>query len=134
MENTENDTEIVQEIEEAAPDHDGSPQITDQTESSRTVQTKVPEVEIHLFRRGKGPIDVFKTNLGGWEQDQLEVRDILDKYGFKSIYAFNPGTGRGISIRFNSRNGRSMLPYKNGSVICIDGEPKVIIAQFLLSC
>lgn len=91
---------------------------------TKSVQVKVPEVEIHLFRRGKGPIDVFKSRLGGWGQDQMEVLDILDHYSFKSIYAFNTSSGRGLSIRFNPRNGRSLLPYKDGSVIFIDGEPK----------
>ncbi|WCJ44014.1 hypothetical protein M5689_024711 [Euphorbia peplus] len=89
----------------------------------KTVKTKVPEVEIRLYRRGKGPIDVFKSSLGGWEQDQLEVGDILDKYAFKSIFAFNPTVGRGAPIRF-SRNGRSLLSYRDGSVIHVDGEPK----------
>ncbi|KAI3757442.1 hypothetical protein L6452_04979 [Arctium lappa] len=91
---------------------------------SKSVRTKVPEVEVHLFRRGEGPIDVFKSSLGGWDQDQLEVRDILDKYGLKSLYAYNTQSGRGVPIRFNGRNGRSILPYKDGSVIFIDGEPK----------
>lgn len=91
---------------------------------ARTVRTKVPEVEVHLFRRGQGPIDVFKSSLGGWDQDQLEVIDILEKYGFKSIYAYNSRSGRGVPIRFNPKNGRSLLPYTDGSVIFIDGEPK----------
>lgn len=126
METTQQEAEIVPEIEDAGPDPDGSTQPTDQSRSSRTVKTKVPQVEIHLFRQGKGPIDVFKSSLGGYDQDQLEVRDILDKYGFKSIFAFNPGSGRGVAIRFNSRNGRSVLTYRDGSVIYIDGEPKVL--------
>ncbi|XP_076947837.1 uncharacterized protein LOC143619901 [Bidens hawaiensis] len=91
---------------------------------TKSVRTKVPEVEVHLFRCGEGPIDTFKSSLGGWDQDQLEVRDILDKYGFKSVYAFNIQSGRGVPIRFNPKNGRSILPYKDGSVILIDGEPK----------
>ncbi|KAH7686560.1 hypothetical protein IHE45_04G113800 [Dioscorea alata] len=90
----------------------------------RSVKTKVPEVEVHLFRSGKGPIDVFRSGLGGWEQNQLEVQDILDKYGFKSLYAFNTSSGRGVPIRFNARNGRSILTYADGSVIYVDGEPK----------
>ncbi|XP_022773453.1 uncharacterized protein LOC111315746 [Durio zibethinus] len=90
----------------------------------RTVKTKVPEVEIRLYRRGKGPIDVFRSSLGGWDQDQLEVRDILEKYGFKSIYAYNTESGRGVPIRFHPRNGRSIIGYKDGSVVYIDGEPK----------
>ncbi|KAK9748706.1 hypothetical protein RND81_02G074600 [Saponaria officinalis] len=92
---------------------------------TKSVRTKVPEVELRVFRQGKGPIAEIKSNLGGWDQDQLEVRDILDQYGFKSIYAFNPTTSsRTVPIRFNPRNGRSLLPYKDGAVICVDGEPK----------
>ncbi|KAK4253044.1 hypothetical protein QN277_010877 [Acacia crassicarpa] len=106
---------LIGEIEEVGTDSDTA---------QRHVRTKVPEVEIHLYRQGKGPIDVFKTTLGGWDQDQLEVRDILDKYGLKSIYAFNTQSGRGVPIRFNPRNGRSMLTYKDGGVVYIDGEPK----------
>lgn len=112
------------EIEEKHNEAKASPSGPNPTQ--KTVRTKVPEVEIHLYRRGKGPIDVFKSSLGGWDQDQLEVRDILDKYGFKSIHAFNPQSGRGAPIRFNPRNGRSVLGYKDGSVAYIDGEPKVI--------
>lgn len=91
----------------------------------RSVETKVPEVEVHLFRQGRGPIDVFRSKLGGWDQDRLEVQDILDKYGFKSLFAFNPSSGRGVLIRFSPRNGRSLLSYSDGSVAFIDGEPKV---------
>ncbi|XP_008808562.1 uncharacterized protein LOC103720575 [Phoenix dactylifera] len=90
----------------------------------RSVETKVPEVEVHLFRQGRGPIDVFRSKLGGWDQDRLEVQDILDKYGLKSLFAFNPSSGRGVPIRFSPRNGRSLLSYSDGSVVCIDGEPK----------
>ncbi|KZV43080.1 hypothetical protein F511_04472 [Dorcoceras hygrometricum] len=92
---------------------------------NRSVRTKVPEAELHVYKRGKGPIDVYKTCLGGWDQDQLEVREILDRYGFKSIYAFSPGSGRGVPIRFNQQNGRSLLTYSDGALIYIDGEPKV---------
>lgn len=129
MEKTQNETEIFREIEETGSGLDGSPPSTDPTANSKTVKTKVPEVEVHLFRGGKGPIDVFKVGLGGWEQDQLEVRDILDKYGFKSLYAFNSGAERGLAIRFNPRNGRSLLTYKDGAVVYIDGEPKVLLEK-----
>ncbi|KAL7262745.1 hypothetical protein ACSBR1_000999 [Camellia fascicularis] len=108
----------------AAADSDESSPLLPNPPRTRTVRTKVPEVEVHLYRRGKGPIDVFKSGLGGWDQNQLEIGDILDKYGFKSVFAFNPQTGRGAPIRFNPRNGRSVLPYNDGSVIFIDGEPK----------
>lgn len=107
----------IGEIEETGPN--SSP------DSHPRVKTKVPEVEVRLYRQGKGPIESFKSSLGGWDQNQLEVRDILDKYGFKSLYAFNPQSGRGVPIRFNPRNGRSMLPYRDGSEVHIDGEPKV---------
>ncbi|KMT19393.1 hypothetical protein BVRB_1g012430 [Beta vulgaris subsp. vulgaris] len=94
-------------------------------ENRRSVRTKVAEVELHVYREGKGPIDVRQSALGGWDQDQLEVKDILEQYGFKSIYAFNPNHGgRTVPIRFHPKNGRSMLPYKDGSVIYIDGQPK----------
>ncbi|KAL2894405.1 Zinc transporter ZIP4 [Bienertia sinuspersici] len=112
------------------PKHEISSTLEDDEKPSqnfRLVRTKVPEVELHIYSQGKGPIAVSKSTLGGWDQDQLEVRDILEKYGFKSIYAFNPHDGgRTVPIRFHSKNGRSMLPYKDGSVILIDGEPKVL--------
>nr|XP_009610618.1 uncharacterized protein LOC104104278 isoform X2 [Nicotiana tomentosiformis]XP_016499427.1 PREDICTED: uncharacterized protein LOC107818030 isoform X2 [Nicotiana tabacum] len=119
------------EIEEASTDADEvTPLLSnpkpDPNHSTRTksVRTEVPEVKVHLYRQGKGPIDEFTMPLGGWDQDQLEVREILDKYGFKSVYAFKPDTGRGVPIRFNPRNGRSILTYRDGSEIHIDGEPK----------
>ncbi|KAG6408505.1 hypothetical protein SASPL_131518 [Salvia splendens] len=93
---------------------------------NRSVTTSVPEAEVHIYNRGKGPIDIIKVSLGGWDQDQLEIREILDKYGFKSVYAFTPGSGRGVPIRFNPRNGRSMLTYRDGARVYIDGEPKVL--------
>ncbi|KAL4195535.1 hypothetical protein AMTRI_Chr05g65140 [Amborella trichopoda] len=92
--------------------------------SDKQTETRVPEVEVHLYKRGKGPNDVFKSSLGGWDQDRLEVHDILEKYSLKSIYAFNPSSGRGVPIRFNPKNGRSLLPYRDGAVVFIDGEPK----------
>ncbi|XP_011074119.1 uncharacterized protein LOC105158905 [Sesamum indicum] len=90
---------------------------------------KVPEVEVHVYKQGKGPIDVIKMALGGWDQDQLEVREILEKYGFKSVYALTPGSGRGVPIRFNPRNGRSLLTYRDGAVVYLDGEPKDSLLQ-----
>lgn len=101
--------------------------------SSGNNNNSPPEVEIHLFRRGTGPIDVFRSKLGGWEQDRLEVQDILDKYGFKSLFAYNSESGRGVPIRFSPRNGRSILSYADGSVVIVDGEPKVTIFQMFLS-
>ncbi|XP_038720788.1 uncharacterized protein LOC120013147 [Tripterygium wilfordii] len=116
--------EEIKEIEETNTDPNMSGSPSNPSPKARSVRTKVPEVEIHLYRQGKGPIDVFKSSLGGWDQNQLEVRDILEKYGFKSVYAFSPGSGRSVPIRFHSKNGRSILGYKDGSVIHVDGEPK----------
>ncbi|RXI00245.1 hypothetical protein DVH24_037793 [Malus domestica] len=116
----EKDDNKTGEIEETGPKSDGS----SPNPNPKTARTKVPEVEVCLYRRGKGPIDTFKSGLGGWDQNQLEVGDILDKYGFKSLYAFNTESGRGVPIRFNPRNGRSMLPYRDGATVQIDGEPK----------
>ncbi|KAJ3695028.1 hypothetical protein LUZ60_000405 [Juncus effusus] len=91
----------------------------------KSVQIKSPEVEVRLYRSGKGPAQVFPSKLGGWEQNQLEVGDILDKFGLKSIHSFNPDEGkRGVAIRFNPKNGRSIMSYTDGSVVVLDGEPK----------
>lgn len=121
------DDDRVGEIEE----EQAAPLLPKPTESnriqqrSRSVRTKVPEVEVHVYKKGKGPIGVFKTALSGWDQDQLDIREILDKYGFKSVYAFSPGSAsRGVPIRFNPKNGRSMLTYGDGAVVYFDGEPK----------
>ncbi|KAI3459975.1 hypothetical protein Pfo_016638 [Paulownia fortunei] len=114
----------IEEEEEATPLLPKSHEPDPSQQRTRTVRTNVPEAEVHVYKQGKGPIDVIKTGLSGWDQDQLEVREILDKYGFKSVYAFTPGSGRGVPIRFNPRNGRSLLTYRDGAVIYVDGEPK----------
>ncbi|PKA57316.1 hypothetical protein AXF42_Ash002620 [Apostasia shenzhenica] len=117
-----NDDEEIEEINptnELPLDPNPNPEVR-----RRTVRTKVPELEIQLYRCGKGPIATFRSSLGGWDQDRLEVLDILEKYGLKALYAYNPSSGRGVPIRFNSKNGRSMLSYTDGSTIVLDGEPK----------
>ncbi|KAK4434140.1 hypothetical protein Salat_0576700 [Sesamum alatum] len=119
----------IEEEEEAAPLLSKSPEPESVKQRTRTVTTKVPEVEVHVYKQGKGPIAVIKMALGGWEQDQLEVREILEKYGFKSVYALTPGSGRGVPIRFNPRNGRSLLTYRDGAVVYLDGEPKDSLLQ-----
>ncbi|GJN17877.1 hypothetical protein PR202_gb04981 [Eleusine coracana subsp. coracana] len=89
------------------------------------VAAAAPEVEVQLFRRGRGPVAVLRSQLGGWTQDQLEVGDILEQYGLKSVFAFDPAAGtRGVAIRFHPRNGRSLLTYAPGSTIFLDGDPK----------
>ncbi|KAF3516958.1 hypothetical protein DY000_02062667 [Brassica cretica] len=87
-----------QEIEETIPLLDDSQQ-PDGESRPRNAAAKVPE-------------------------DQLEVRSILEKYGLKSIFAFNVEKGRAVPIRFNHRNGRSVLTYRDGAVVFIDGEPQ----------
>ncbi|XP_057775931.1 uncharacterized protein LOC130994844 [Salvia miltiorrhiza] len=114
----------IEETEAAAPLLQNTEGPEPVLRKNRSVTTSVPEAEVHIYSRGKGPIDVIKMGLGGWDQDQLEVREILDKYGFKTAYAFTPGSGRGLPIRFNPRNGRSMLTYKDGARVYVDGEPK----------
>ncbi|KAK7279771.1 hypothetical protein RJT34_24828 [Clitoria ternatea] len=93
-------------------------------EEEDSAKKKVNEVEIHLFRDGEGPTAIFKSKLGGSEHNQLEVREILQNHSLKSIFAFKPQSGRGVPIRFNPKNGRSFLTYRNDAVIFLDGEPK----------
>ncbi|GKC29615.1 putative ribonuclease H-like domain-containing protein [Tanacetum coccineum] len=67
-------------------------------------------------------------------RDSLKFVDILDKYGLKSLYAFNKSEKtRGVPIRFNPKNGRSVLTYKDGSVVSLDGDPKAPIDIFTSS-
>lgn len=97
----------------------------DEKPGSGAAAASAPEVEVKLFRRGR-PVAVFRSPLGGWTQDQLEVGDILEQHGLKSVFAFDPeARKRGVAIRFNPRNGRSLLTYAPGSTIFLDGEPKV---------
>ncbi|PQQ19955.1 hypothetical protein Pyn_05554 [Prunus yedoensis var. nudiflora] len=63
------DTNRVGEIEESDPKSDRSSR--NPNTNPKTARTKVPEVEVYLYRRGKGPIDTFRTSLGGWDQNQL---------------------------------------------------------------
>lgn len=91
-----------------------------------------PEVEVQLFWRGRGPVAVFRSPLGGYTQDQLEVGDILEQHGLKSVFVFHPASRtRGVAIRFHPRNGRSLLTYVAGSTIFLDGEPKVSLTDRL---
>ncbi|OEL32664.1 hypothetical protein BAE44_0006314 [Dichanthelium oligosanthes] len=111
------DDAIQEESAATAPAPDGKP-------GSGAAAASAPEVEVQLFRRGR-PVAVFRSPLGGWTQDQLEVGDILEQHGLKSVFAFDPAARkRGVAIRFNARNGRSYLTYGPGSTIFLDGEPK----------
>lgn len=95
----------------------------DDDDGSQKKTSTIPEVEVHLYVKGEGPIHVFKTLLGGWDQDRLDLQQIMDDYGLKVLYAYSARSGRGLRLRLNPRNGLSMLPYK-GNLVCIDGEPK----------
>jgi len=113
------DDAIQEESAATAPGPDGKP-----GSGAAAAAASPPQVEVQLFRRGR-PVAVFRSPLGGWTQDQLEVGDILEQYGLKSVFAFDPAASkRGVSIRFNPRNGRSLLTYAPGSTIFLDGEPK----------
>lgn len=120
-------------MQETAPLLDDDSQPGGETRS-QSARTKVPEVEIHLFLtdRGMNPIEVFKWSLGGKEQDQLEARPILYKYGLKTIFAFTVDEARGfcVPIRFNPKDGRSLMTYGDGTVVHIIAEPKVIFKSF----
>jgi hypothetical protein len=77
-----------------------------------------PEVEVQLFRLGRGPVAVFRLPLGGYMQDQLEVGDILEKHGLKCVFAFDPASrARGVAIRFNPRNGAEHRPDRPGPTV-----------------
>ncbi|KAH9302714.1 hypothetical protein KI387_014297, partial [Taxus chinensis] len=99
--------------------------ITEEVKSENKEETSatVPEAEVHLYVKGQGPINVFKCPLGGWDQDKLDLIQIMDDYGLKTLYAFSTRSGRGAPLRFNHRNGLSMLAY-TGKQVCIDGDPK----------
>ncbi|KAG8055642.1 hypothetical protein GUJ93_ZPchr0001g31901 [Zizania palustris] len=91
----------------------------------RSEAEAAPEVNVQLFRRGRGPVAVFLSRLGGYSQDQLEVGGILEQHGLKSVFVFDPASRtRGVAIRFHPRNGRSLLTYVSGSTVFLDGEPK----------
>ena len=116
------DDAVQEESAATAPGPDGKP-----GSGAAAAAAAPPQVEVQLFRRGR-PVAVFRSPLGGWTQDQLEVGDILEQYGLKSVFAFDPAARkRGVSIRFNPRNGRSLLTYAPGSTIFLDGEPKVLL-------
>lgn len=51
----------------------------------------------------------------------------------KSVFAFNPTfDGRDVLFRFNPRNGRSVLTYRDVVVVYLDGEPKVCFVFYFL--
>ncbi|CAH8359322.1 unnamed protein product [Eruca vesicaria subsp. sativa] len=111
-------------MQETAPLLDDS-QLGGETRSQSATTTKVPEVEIHLCLTEGGPIHVFKWNLGGEEQDHLEVRPIFEKYGLETIYAYTVDNARGgvvhVPIKFDPTSARSLLTFRDGTVVHIIG-------------
>ncbi|XP_020097213.1 uncharacterized protein LOC109716284 [Ananas comosus] len=95
----------------------------------RSEGESAPWVEVHLFRRGRGPVGVFRSRLGGAAGDRLDVRGILAEHGLRSLFAFQAPSHRGFPIRFAPADGRSRLPFRPGSVVFLDGDPKDSLAK-----
>nr|CAD1843079.1 unnamed protein product [Ananas comosus var. bracteatus] len=62
----------------------------------RSEGESAPWVEVHLFRRGRGPVGVFRSRLGGAAGDRLDVRGILAEHGLRSLFAFQAPSHRGF--------------------------------------
>ncbi|EAZ10825.1 hypothetical protein OsJ_00662 [Oryza sativa Japonica Group] len=87
-----------------------------------------PSVEVRLYRRGAGPVAVFRSALVGPRRDRLQVRAIQAEHGLRALFAFKPESSlRGIRIRPGpaAAAGCSAVPFRDGAVIALDGEPKV---------
>ena len=83
-------------------------------------------VEVRLYRRGAGPVAIFRSDLSGPRRDRLDVRRIQANHGLRALYAFKPeGSRRGLRIRCDPAAGYSALPFRDGAAIALDGEPKV---------
>ncbi|CAO2161356.1 unnamed protein product [Urochloa humidicola] len=84
----------------------------------RSARRRDPFVEVRLYRRGAGPVAIFRSDLSGPRRDRLNVRRILASHGLRALYAFKPeGSRRGLRIRCDPVAGYSALPFR-------DGEPK----------
>ncbi|KAF8663202.1 hypothetical protein HU200_055804 [Digitaria exilis] len=84
-----------------------------------------PFVEVRLYRRGAGPVAIFRSDLSGPRRDRLDVRRIQANHGLRALYAFKPeGSRRGLRIRCDPTTGYSALPFRDGAAIALDGEPK----------
>ncbi|KAL6626885.1 hypothetical protein ACP70R_030611 [Stipagrostis hirtigluma subsp. patula] len=83
-------------------------------------------VEVRLYRRGAGPVAVFRSELAGPRRDRLDVRRIQAEHGLRALYAFKiEGSRRGLRIRPDpAAGGCSALPFRDGAAIALDGEPK----------
>lgn len=103
-------------------------------EPSARRRDRDPFVEVRLYRRGVGPVAIFRSDLSGPRRDRLDVRRIQANHGLRALYAFKPeGSRRGLRIRFDPAAGYSALPFRDGAAIALDGEPKVSDWPFLFS-
>lgn len=90
-----------------------------------TAVARDPFVEVRLYRRGAGPVALFRSRLAGPRRDRLDVRRIQAEHGLRALFAFKPGDNRrGLRIRPDPAAGYSALPFRDGAVIVLDGEPK----------
>ncbi|XP_066316995.1 uncharacterized protein [Miscanthus floridulus] len=113
-------------------------------EPTATARQRVPFVEVRLYRRGAGPVAIFRSDLSGPGRDRLDVRRIQASQGLRALFAFRPEgprRGRGLRIRCDPAAGYSALPFRDGAVIALDGEPReswtkpvsVIVAGLLVA-
>ncbi|KAK3164090.1 hypothetical protein QOZ80_1AG0012540 [Eleusine coracana subsp. coracana] len=90
-----------------------------------TAVARDPFVEVRLYRQGAGPVALFRSCLAGPRRDRLDVRRIQGEHGLRALFAFKPGDSRrGLRIRADPAAGYSALPFRDGAVIVLDGEPK----------
>ena len=97
-------------------------------EPTATARQRVPFVEVRLYRRGAGPVAIFRSDLSGPGRDRLDVRRIQASQGLRALFAFRPEgprRGRGLRIRCDPAAGYSALPFRDGAAIALDGEPSV---------
>ncbi|KAG0536181.1 hypothetical protein BDA96_03G042500 [Sorghum bicolor] len=96
-------------------------------EPTATARQRVPFVEVRLYRRGAGPVAIFRSDLSGPRRDRLDVRRIQASHGLRALFAFRPEgprRGRGLRIRCDPAAGYSALPFRDGAAIALDGEPR----------
>lgn len=83
-------------------------------------------VLVEVYIRGKGPVHKLKLPWEGYEKNQIDLEDLMNKCRLKALYAFSLTQGRGVEQFYNPRNGLSLISYsgKPDSIIRYDGEPK----------
>ncbi|CAL4952038.1 unnamed protein product [Urochloa decumbens] len=81
----------------------------------RSARRRDPFVEVRLYRRGAGPVAIFRSDLSGPRRDRLDVRRIQASHGLRALYAFKPEVSRrGLRIRCDPTAGYSALPFRDG--------------------